>query len=186
MIRPAVLLSGLLLLGCATPPKPDAGMPAVEAGDYTLVMGTSGGSCQALGGRGADICRVTEGAAVDDGWLIVLPMADQLVGGEVIARYRGVKRSYAVNGPLLRIPFRDLLDHDHYSLTDDGLMQILGSLEYRGAVVNQFLDVLGLGFLVVLRQGYNPLPADSGATAFHTSCRVGYTTAGRSELQCSK
>ncbi len=158
-------------------------MSAYAAGDFSLAV-ASEGSCTALPGQGADICRVMDGALIQENWVVLMPFTDRIEAGTVTVRYKGQKFSYNVTGPKVTVPLREILGHDHYSLDDDGFMQIRGTLQYKGEKTSQWVDVLGIGMLVVLQEGYSPLPVDSGYNVFNTTCQVQYATSGRSAVSC--
>jgi hypothetical protein len=169
----------LMLSACVTPHDPM--MSAVSARDYTLVMS----ACNALPGRGADICRVTEGSPISSSWKIVLPSSPRLNGGEITVVYKDITKSYAITDIVTHIPLKDLVGHDTWTLEDDGTALALAQIRYKD---NQGIETIvrakGLALIIVNKAGYATLPIDSGFEAFSTKCRVQYSDAGRSALEC--
>lgn len=168
----------LLLAGCKAVPI-DPSIPAAQAGDLTMVFA----ACGAVPSRGLDICRVVEKGEAAEVMRIVMPK-DKRVTGEIRVRYKGVVKSYPVTGSVVQIPLRDVIGKERYEREDQGIIQMTGSLRAELPDGVRFTDVLGYAFLVVLGEGYTPMPIDSGNAAWGSTCRVQYSTAGRSALEC--
>lgn len=172
-------LSLLALIGCVTPHDPS--MTATAAKDYTLVSS----ACEAMPGRGADICRVKENTQIASSWKIVLPKDKRLLGGEINVYYKDISRSYAIDSTVTEIPWRDLLGHDTWSIDDNGTALALAQIRFKdNQGVETVVRAKGLAILVVTKEGYDPMPIDSGFEAFSTRCRIQYSDAGRSALSC--
>ena len=173
------LLIMLALSACVTPHDPS--MPAIMANDLTIMTS----SCEAMPGRGADICRVTEGAPISSSWKIVLPSDSRLNGGEINVYYKDITRSYPINDVVTHIAWRDLIGHDVWEASDSSQALALASIRYKD---NEGIETVvrgkGLAIIQVLKQGYSVMPLDSGFEAFQTRCDISYSTAGRSALSC--
>lgn len=160
----------------------DPSINAVEAGDYTLAMT----ACGAAPGGGLDICRVNEKDPVTSVWTLILPSGT--LGGELDVSYKDVTRAYAVakGQAVVKIPFADIIGHPIWELADDGQVLAVGKLRYiNSAGVEQEWFARGLAELIVTKQGYAVLPLDGGGyTARVTTCKISYSTAGRSGMVC--
>lgn len=178
-----VFLGLTLLVGCKSVPM-DPSMSAYAAGDLTLVMAAQGRNCQAHPAGGLTICRVTEDGLVDDDWVIALPHGDRVESGELVVRYKSGKVTYPVTGPSVTVRMADIIGHPKYALDDDGLFQARGTIKIKGPSGPEWVDLLGIGMLVVFQRGYSPLPIDSPLAPFKGSCSLGYSYAGRSFVQC--
>lgn len=174
-----VLLAGLTR--CKSIPV-DPSAQAAEAGDYTLIM--QNGCAEALPSRGADIMRVKVGAPIDCSWNILLPKGDNVLGGEINVTYGDKSLSYGVTGAVTSIGVRELVGHDFWSGEDDGLVLALATIRYKGNETEEVVRARGLLFIVVTEANYDPLPIDSGFSAFSMDCKIQYSTAGRSAVSC--
>lgn len=172
---------GILFLfsGCKSIPI-DPSIAAAFAGDKTLIMSAG---CSTVPAQGLDICRVQEGGSVQEVLTVVMPSVKGLTG-ELKARFKGIVKTYAINATVTQIPWKDLLDHDSYSMEDQGLLQLTGSLRADLPDGVRFTDLLGYAYLIVLGKGYSPMPIDSGNHAWGATCRVQISTSGRSAMEC--
>lgn len=173
------IISLVLLTACQTVVDPS--MNAAFAGDFTIMSS----ACDAMPGRGADICRVKENTDVASEWVLVLPHSTQLLGGEVTAYYRDISRSYPITNSIVRIPWSDLVGHKQWELSDDGEAMVLAQIRYKNnSGIEEIIKAKGLAILVVTKAAYDLLPIDSGFTAFKTHCDISYSTSGRSAISC--
>lgn len=178
----AVALLGLALQGCKTITL-DPSISAAEANDLTLIAS----SCEALPSRGADICRVKEGTPVSSGWRIIIPVHENLLGGELTVYYKDFSRSYAIGGPIIEVPWIDLVRDPLWKASHDDVALALAQVRYKDEQgIEKIVRARGIAILSVLAQGYDPMPIDSGFAAFGTTCKIQYSTAGRSALKCSE
>lgn len=161
----------------------DRSMNAVYAGDYTLVVSACGGTP----GRGMDICRVKENAPISSSWQLIVPQTKsrRVKGGELTVYYRDISKTYAITGPVVQIPWKDFFGAPNWSRDMDGEAMALAEIRY---VTDQGIEEIwrarGIAKIVVTRQGYDPLPIDSGFTAWGMTCKISYSTAGRSDVKC--
>lgn len=162
----------------------DRSIPAVEAGDYTLAVS----ACENVPGHGMDICRVQEGDAIQSAWTMVIPTKGQaILGWEADVYYRDVVQPVSVSGvgPAIQIPWKDFFKQDTWTKALDGEAMALVTVRYRTPEgLEELVRFKGLAKIVVLSAGYDRLPLDSGFTAWGTTCKVQYSTAGRGALQC--
>lgn len=171
-----------LLLGCnALPYVSDASIGAVEAGDYTIAMS----ACEAAPGNGMDICRVVEGQAITQSWVMVLPVDRKNVGGEVVVFYKGVEKSYGVTGRTLVISWKDFLGSPTWKREHDGEALALASIRYLNATgIEEQLLLRGIAKLVVVKPSYTRLPIDSSLQSWQSDCKIQYSSSGRSAVSC--
>lgn len=155
---------------------------ALESNDKTLVHS----ACKAAPSQGLDICRVLEGSTIREEWDLIVPHPDKFISGEVRIRIRDTVKTYPVTDNVVKIPWKEVLGHEIWLAEDDGPVQALGSFQYKGPQGPVWVDILGIAFLVVLKQGYSPMPIDSGVEMSDTKCTVQYSSAGRSAILCSK
>jgi hypothetical protein len=156
-------------------------MNAAQAGDYTLVM--SAGCNEVMPGRGADICRVQEGMPVKALWNIVIPGVKPVLGGTIEVTYRDISKTYPILGNVVSVPLSELVG-ETWEQSDDGIVLALAQVRYQGNEVEEVTRARGILFLVVTDKEYAPMPIDSGFEAFKMNCKVDYSTAGRSALDC--
>lgn len=170
-----------VLTGCPKAEVIDLSMRAVAAGDYTLVQS----ACEAAPSRGIDICRFKEGSPITQKLKIVAPNDNAVLESRIRVRFRDRVLERTWPRGLVEISYTELLGENVWSDNLDGPVQVLATFKYRDQKgVEKFVDALGLSFLIVLPDGYDPLPIDSGVAAFTQSCRIEYTTAGRSSIKC--
>lgn len=170
-----------LLAACASLPLPvDDSMTAAAAGDLTLIHS----ACAEQLGHGYDLCRVTEGAEVVETWSLVFPWAGSFVDGDVSVSYLGTEHRFKVTGPQLDIPWKLLTGKATWSKGDDSPAQARAALKFHQDDGDHWVDLLGFAFPIVLKQGYAPLPLDSGRSFTEAVCRLQYSSAGRSAVEC--
>jgi hypothetical protein len=180
----ALLFSLGLAAGCAHAPVEDLSSDAAASNDLTLVSS----ACQAAPGQGLDICRVNEGAAVAGDWLLVIPQGATTLGGELSADFRGVTQTYAVppGAKTYSLPWRTFFSGEPvWTEPMGGIVMALLSLQWVDRQgVRQTTNFRGMVFLEVLKAGYSKLPIGSALKAWHSTCQIDYTTAGRSSVSC--
>jgi hypothetical protein len=115
-----------------------------------------------------------------------MPKDKKVISGEITVRYKGTKKSYAVTENTVVIPWKEITGHDVWLAADDGIAQATGAVKFKGPTGEEWADVLGIAFVIVLQPGYTPLPIDSGDAQWSATCAVRYTTKGRSAIECSK
>lgn len=161
----------------------DPSIEAVYAQDLTLVLS----ACENVPARGMDICRVKENTVISSVWKIVVPVGGNFIGGELTVFYKDQSYTTAITEPVVNIPWKELLKSDVWKLDHDGEALALAIIRYKDDQgVEKIWRGRGVAKLVVLRSGYDPAPIDSEFTVWEGSvkCRVGYTTAGRSWVEC--
>lgn len=175
-----ILVSGMLLTqGCIKSVIMDPSQNAIAAGDYTLVMS----ACEGMPGHGGDICRVIEGTPISSVWRIILPTGT--LGGELSASFGDITKTYAVKGGLLEIPFKDFFGATTWDGSMDGIILAVGHLQFKNNVgVAQDFWARGMALIVVTKAGYEVLPVDSGYVSSTQTCKVQYSTSGRSAVSC--
>lgn len=174
-------LLGLALQGCKTIPVDP--FPSAFGSDLTLAIS----ACAGMPGRGADICRVQAGSQVESVWRVVLPKHEAILGGEVAVFFKDISRTYAVEKGqmVVDIPWKDLVAGPLWEAKDEGEALALAKLRYTNAQgIEELIRAKGLAILLVNPKGYEPMPIDSGFAAFEGTCRVQYSTAGRSAIEC--
>lgn len=179
-----LVLTGALLgvQGCQGTLGIDPSLPAVQADDLTLVMS----GCEAVPGRGMDICRVKEGQPIESVWRLVVPVGkNHFISGELTAYFRDLSKSYALKEPLLEIPWKDFFGNVHWDTTHDGEVMALAQIRWKTpSGVEEIWRARGIAKIVVTKPGYDPLPLDSGFFTWGTLCKIQYSTAGRSAVKC--
>ncbi len=161
----------------------DRSMDAVAAGDYTL--GVS--ACEAVPGRGMDLCRVKENAPIESTLRLIVPAGkNQIKGGEITLFYRDISKTYPITtNPLIEIPWKDFFAQDKWARALDGEVLALAEIRYMTPEgVEEIWRARGVAKIIVTREGYDPLPLDSGFTAWSVECKISYSTAGRSDVKC--
>jgi hypothetical protein len=172
LVLAAVGCSGLIL---------DRSIPAADAGDLTLAVS----ACEAVPSRGLDICRVKAGAPIDSSWRLVMPTGKVISGGELKVFYRDVVRTYSIQGSLVEVPWRDVMRQDTWTESLAGTALALAEIRWKDPEgIEQVWRARGEARILVLPEGYAPMPIDSGFQTFGTKCRIQYSTAGRSAVEC--
>lgn len=170
----------MLLAGCAHLVM-DPSVSAVEAGDYTLATS----ACEAVPGRGMDVCHVREGSRIESKWTLVVPSGRGVLGGEVNVYYRDIQRSYAVTGPVLEIPWKEFFGKENWDRSMDGEALALVTVRLQTPEGDEVMaNYRGIAKLVVTKQGYDRLPIDSGYARVKLNCKVQYSSAGRGAVEC--
>lgn len=179
----ALLLA--FLAGCASGVRIDSSPQALASGDLTLIHSLSNGPCSSLPAQGADVCRFIEGTPIESSWRLVLPSGKFVSGGEVTVYWKDIQKTFAVTGPVLEIPLRDLMGHDTWDSDDTDAATALAQIKVK-AVDGTERQILaeGLAVIIVLKPGYSPLPISSSDQAFGGDCALSYTTSGRTSLSC--
>lgn len=189
----AVLFSFLLavmstsLTACKT--NFDISPEAYASSDFTLISALSDGPCKAIPAGGADVCRFKDGAQVESVWRMVIPQTSGIlaakVTGQVTVYFRDFSKVYPVDGQtVLEVPFSDLVGPT-WEKSDGGVATALAELKYTSSDgVERVMLAEGMAVMIVLSKDYDPLPLDSGNQNWSMACRVDYTTAGRSALEC--
>lgn len=170
-----------LLTGCNGMPI-DPSTTAVAANDQTLITS----ACHAAPSQGVDVCRVKEGATISEKIVFIVPWTKDSDWGQISLRYKDRVITYPVEGVKIEIPWSDVVEAEKWSLEVEAPVQARAAIRYKTDTGAVFVDLLGYVFPVVLRQGYDPLPMDSGVEAFQNTCRVQYTSAGRSAIECRR
>lgn len=160
----------------------DPSIQAVEAGDFTLMIS----GCEAVPGRGMDICRVKEGQPIQSVWRLVVPIQkNTFLAGELSVYYRDISKTYPLITPVVEIPWKDFFREDVWNRDMDGEALALAKIRWKTPTgIEEIWTARGLAKLVVTKEGYDPLPMDSGFVAWGTQCKIVYSTAGRSAIQC--
>lgn len=177
-----ILGIALLAFGCKTFVV-DPSMEAVYAQDLTLIIS----ACENVPARGMDICRVKEGTSVASVWKLVVPVGGNFIGGELTVFYKDQSYTTAITEPVVNVPWASLVKSNTWSLDHDGEALALAVIRYKDDQgVEKIWRARGVAKLVVLRSGYDPASIDSAFTTWegNVNCRVGYTTAGRSWIEC--
>lgn len=171
----------LFLTACATITM-DTSIPSVNAGDVTLIS-----ACDAMPGRGADICRFKDGMIISSSWKLLVPNGDGVKSGYVVITYKDVTKQYPISGPVVEIPLKDIIGQDTWNKDRDSfqIVQARARVIYKGITTDEEVQVRGFALIVVTDTAYDPIPIDSGLNTFNTNCKIQYTTAGRSALQCT-
>lgn len=178
-----LLAIAVVLLGC-TALVIDTSPSAFASNDKTLVMS----ACAAQPVQGLDVCRVVAGSRISQKWVLVVPNSKEVVAGELRIRYRDSVLTYnlAPKQHTIEIPWRDIVGRDTWRLEDEAPAQVTGAVRFKTKTGEGWTDVLGIAFPIVLKEGYTPMPIDSGNAAWMTTCRVQYSTAGRSAIECKR
>lgn len=171
-----VLIFLVACAGLTIDPSPKA----IASGDFTLVHS----ACTTGMAQGLDVCRVVEGMPITETWNLVLPFDQKYTTAELKIRYRGRVIVKNVTSKVTAIPWTEIVGADTWTLDMDAPVQVIGTIRAKDNTGDQFVDILGMAFLVVLQKGYAPVPVDSEYTGWKTDCSVGYTTAGRSWIKC--
>lgn len=187
------IISSLLLglTGCSgSSLVMDRSSEAMASDDMTLIS-----SCQATPGSqiglssGVDSCRFTDGDTVAGNWIIIAPSppnAKKVTGGTVDIYYRDLHKSYSVHDWVISIPFHEMLGINKWSKKfDEGVVEALVTVNWSdNAEIQQVTQYRGIAVIIVTAQGYTRMPIDSGNYSWGASCKVQYSTAGRSAVVC--
>lgn len=179
----AILISCVFLAASCQTLVVDPSPAAADKGDKTLIV-SAGGSAPKLR-QGFDMLRVVEGSLIQEIITLPVPLGGPLLAVELRIRYKGEIIPWTVDKLPVEIPWKELIKHDTWQLDDESPVQISGTVRYQGGTNEEFFRVLGFVFPVVLKKGYSPMPIDSGNHTWETECKIQYSTAGRSAIQCS-
>ena len=171
----------LLIVACDTITL-DPSMHAVEARDLTLIS-----ACETVPARGMSLCRFKENANIDSGLDVFLPINNNINGGELVLYYKDISKTYAITGKVTRIKFKDIIGKNVWEKNDNGIMLMLAQIRYEDdSGIERIVQARGEIRTLILPTEYDPLPLDSGFTAWEgeIKCRYGYSTSGRSAIQC--
>lgn len=180
----------LVLLSCSTAIVKDNSIDAFASSDLTLVsscLSTSGPTISMS--SGVDSCQFTVGDIVSGAWTLVVPSpknAKNIVGGTIDVYYKDKHKAYPVDGWANQVYFRDFLQLQHWTKDyDEGVVSALVTISWvDNEGVNQLSKFRGLAVLVVTARGYDRMPIGSHNNAWGTTCKVQYSTAGRSAVEC--
>ena len=176
-----VLLVGALI--CCVPKLTlDPSISAVEANDLTLAVS----ACEGAPGRGVDVCRVKESQKIDQVWRLVVPVDhNTFLDGELTVYFHGASKSYAIQNALVEVKWDDLIGSSVWTRDMDGEALALAQIRWKTpAGITEVWKARGIAKVIVTKEGYDPLPMDSGFSAWATTCKVQYSTAGRSAVSC--
>ena len=158
----------------------DTTMSAAQAGDATIVMSSGG-----IPSQGFDVLRVEDGTKITSSWKIIIPVNKFMTGAELVIRYKDRKRTYALNGASVSIPWKDIIGDDTWNIAHNGVAQVTAQIQYKTKTSDaNFIDILGYTFIRVFGKGYLPLPTGSPYGAFKATCTVEYSSNGRSAVSC--
>lgn len=176
--------------GCSHGVVIDTSQDAFAAGDMTMSSSCESAPGDKLGlASGVDSCRFTDGDKMQSSWNLVAPKpksALQVTGGTIDIYYRDVHRSYPISDWLIPIPFKDIFNTEAWSADQNQVMvEALITLNWiDNQNIAQVTRYRGFALVLVLKQGYERLPIDSGNAAWGTTCKVQYSTAGRGAIKC--
>ncbi len=172
----------ILLLGCVSfviDPSPNA----VDAGDLTLVS-----TCNAIPVRGMDMCLFKDTAPINSSWTLVVPHDNtHFLGGEITLYFGDLSKSYAITSDTIEISWAEFFKSSTWNKSLDGEVLAVAKLRYKNDEgIEEVWRGRGIAKIIITSANYNPVPLDSGYIAFEKSfkCRIGYTTSGRSAVEC--
>ena len=173
----------LLIISCDTLVV-DPSVNAIEANDFTLAMS----ACQAVPGRGLDICHVTEGSKIESSWRLIVPINEKFfLGGELTVYFKDQVKSFKIENSIVNIPWAEVLGDTQWSRDHDGEALALAIIRFKNAQgIEESWRARGIAKIIVLKPGYSPLAIDSGYTTWtkEFKCKVGYSSSGRSWVNC--
>lgn len=159
----------------------DRSLDALASGDYTLVLS----ACGATPGKGFDVCNVVEGTRIESSWKIFVPRGTNIKGGEVQVFYRDIKKTYAVTSGIVEIPWMDFFERTLWRSDMDGEVMALVQIRWMSPLgIEEITQYRGMAKIVVTKTGYSRIPIDSNQAAWGTNCKIQYSTAGRSVVEC--
>lgn len=175
-------LLALFFIAACTKFVMDPSMESIAAGDYTLLAS----ACDAVPGRGMDVCHVKEGTKIESAWTLLVPgLGKNILGGEIDVYYKDIHHTYAVTGNKIQIPWADFFKSSTWSREFDGEALALVLIRFETPEgIEEVIKFRGIAKLVVTAKGYERLPIDSGYTAWKKTCKIAYSTAGRSAISC--
>ncbi len=178
----AILLVSLTVTGCKTMAVDPIGIPAAKAGDYTLFQAAP----DAQWNQGGAVYRFINGSTTDSEWELITPAGKRIKGGEIRIRYNGTVTTVAIDpsNPVQKINWKDIVNVANWATEYSGLVQATASIKYQGPDTEEFVDYLGIAYIIVLPEGYTPLPFGSNNAAFSGTCVFEMSTAGRTAGSC--
>lgn len=162
----------------------DPSMEPVEAGDQTLVLS----ACTGLPVVGFDACRVKENQPIESVWRLFFPAPHgDISGGELTVNFHDVSKSYAITGPILDIHWSDFFQDKVWKKEYNGIALALAFVRYKDEQgVERMVKARGEARILVLAEGYDPLPIGTPFGQFKLKCKVEFSTAGRSAVECKE
>ncbi len=177
--------AGISLVASCSGLVVDPSISAVEAGDYTLALS----ACENTPAGGMDVCHVTEGTKIQSSWKLFIPTKkdDKVLGWEADFIYRDAQHQVHLTGEdnIAEIKWSEFFGETTWTKDMDGEALALVTVRYKandGTI--QIVQFRGIAKLVVTKPGYSRLPIDSGFITWGTTCKVSYTSAGRSSVSC--
>lgn len=176
---------GLLLfvLACSSvvmDPSPEP----VQAGDNTLVLS----ACSGLPVVGFDACRVKENTPMESVWRLFFPVpGGNVTGGELTVNFKDVSKSYAISGPVVEIHWSDFFADKVWKKDYNGIALALAVVRYKDEQgVERTVKARGEARVLVLSEGYDPMPIGTPFGQFKLKCKIEFSTAGRSAVDCKE
>lgn len=176
------LMAALSFAGACSHMVIDKSPDAFASGDFTLIS-----ACSAVPSGGLDACYGTEGTKISSAWNMILPKRKGTVlGTDVDVYYRDIHKAYSSTGMVLTIPWADFFGTDTWSSkAHDGVAMALAKVRWKDENgLERVLLFRGYAKLIITRPGYARMPIDSGFHAFGATCKIQYSTAGRSAVSC--
>lgn len=154
----------------------DTSENAILGNDKTLVMN----SCNVALDQGVQVCRVKTGSPITLKFHAIIPWFKESFSSEVNIRFQDKIKSYAVYDSQFVLSWGEFFEESTWSEDQDGLIQIMVTTKSDGF----YTRALGYVYIVVLKEGYSPLPIikkeDRGSL-----CKVVYSENGRSSMYCA-
>lgn len=179
------LLFTLIVSGCSGQQlQVDSSTEAFKAGEYALVN-----ACQSAPSEGFDACRFTVGDEIKSSWTLIAPSqktSKYVTGGTVDVYFKDLHKSYPVGDWLTEIKLGDFLGAKTWTKDyHQGLITALLTLNWTdNEGIAQVSRYRGVALLLVTDKGYSRMPIDSGNAFWEATCRIQYSTAGRSAMSC--
>lgn len=180
-----LLVPVLALASCSGTLVIDASIPAVEAGDYTL----AGSACDGHIGDGFSVCRVKQDTRIDSVWsMVVPPVGGRILGVEVDIFYRDLPNPthMSTKDAVVTVAWKDILHATTWTQDLAGEAEALVDVKYQTDTgLTETAKFKSGAKILVLAPGYERMPMDStAAVGWETTCKVQYSTAGRSAVSC--
>lgn len=133
-----------------------------------------------------DVCYATEGTLIASGWRMVIPQQKGVIlSVDIDVYYRDLHKAYSTKEQVVEIPWKEFFGQTQWTAAMDGEVEALATVRWLDPTgVEQILFLRGLAKIIVTKPGYSRMPFDSGLAAFASTCKIIYSTAGRSALQC--
>lgn len=160
----------------------DRSIPALEAGDLSLVHAATEGPPQV----GIHALRFKKGDKIDEVWRLFFPVHSAVKGGEVVIYFKNqTAKPYPIKGSVVEIPWKEVVGNDTWMPEHDGLASALAVIEYTNAEgIEETIKMRGDARLIMLEPGYDPMPFGSPSAMTETVCKIQYSTAGRTAVKC--